>query len=163
MSQSTQYLVEDAVAELLDGIAGLNVYTSNRIGRRLFPFVTIQASINSQLLKPYSGVYDLNVAVNYSDTAVKVSQEDFDSEYCNIFEHFYNDSQTLTYKIQDKTNGAKIYMARIVSQSPTRRSDKRAWQRGLTINVIATPDTASVGIREYDFSDALNSFYLGTI
>jgi hypothetical protein len=163
MSQSTQYKVEDAVADLLDGISGLNVYTSNRTGRRLFPYVTIQASINSQLLKPYSGVYDLNVAVNYSDTAVKVSQEDFDSEYCSIFEAFYNDSHTLVYKIQDKAIGTKIYMSRIVSQSPTIRSDKRAWERGLIINVFATPDVSQIGIREYDFSDALNSFYIGTI
>jgi hypothetical protein len=163
MSQSTQYLVENAVADILDNITGLNVYTSNRIGRRLFPYVTIQASINSQLLKPYSGVYDLNVAVNYSDTAAKISQEDFDSEYCSIFESFYSESPTLALKIQNEIVNTKIYMARIVSQSPTIRTDKRAWQRGLTLNVFATPDELSDGLRDYDFSEALNSFYLGTI
>jgi hypothetical protein len=163
MSQSTQYNVEDAVAGLLDGISGLNVYTSNRTGRRLFPYVTIQASINSQLIKPYSGVYDLNVAVNYSDTAAKISQEDFDSEYCSIFESFYSESPTLALKIQNEIVNTKIYMARIVSQSPTIRTDKRAWQRGLTLNVFATPDELSDGLRDYDFSEALNSFYLGTI
>ncbi|NBW19393.1 MAG: hypothetical protein EBR82_66610 [Caulobacteraceae bacterium] len=163
MSQSCQYEVEDAVADLLTGISGLNVYTTNRTGRRLFPYATISASLNSQLLGNYTGVYDLNVAVNYSDTAAKISQEDFDSQYCQIFEAFYEETPTLAYKIQDKILNTKIYMARILSQSPTIRTNKRAWQRGLTLNVIATPSELSDGLRDYDFSDALNSFYLGTI
>ena len=163
MSQSCQYEVEDAVANLLTGISGLNVYTTNRTGRRLFPYATISASLNSQLLGNYTGVYDLNVAVNYSDTAAKISQEDFDSQYCQIFEAFYEETPTLAYKIQDKILNTKIYMARILSQSPTIRTNKRAWQRGLTLNVIATPSELSDGLRDYDFSDALNSFYLGTI
>lgn len=162
MSQSTQFNVEDAVAGLLDGISGLNVYTSNRTGRRLFPYVTIQASINSQLLKPYSGVYDLNVAVNYSDTAVKVSQEDFDSEYCSIFEAFYSESPTLAQKLETEASNTKIYMARIVSQSPTIRTDKRAWQRGLTLNIFATPEAVSY-LASLDFSDYRNSQYIGAI
>ena len=78
MSQSIQYLVEDAVAGLLGGISGLNVYTANRTGNRLFPYAAVQSSINSQLLGSYTGVYDLNVSVNYSDTAVKTTQEDFE-------------------------------------------------------------------------------------
>ena len=163
MSQSCQYEVEDGIAELLTGISGLNVYTTNRTGKRLFPYVTISASINTQLLGNYTGVYDLNVAVNYSDTSAKVSQEDFDSEYCSIFEAFYSETPTLVTKIQDNVINTKIYMARIVSQNPTIRTDKRAWQRGLTLNVFATPDAASDGLRDYDFSEALNSFYIGTI
>lgn len=163
MSQSIQFEVEDAVADLLAGISGLNVYTSNRVGRRLFPFASVQASINTQLLGNYTGVYDLNVSVNYSDTAVKISQEDFDSEYCLIFEAFYEETPTLAFKIQDKILNTKVYMARIVSQNPTIRTDKRAWQRGLTLNVIATPSELSDGLREYDFSDKLNSFYIATI
>jgi hypothetical protein len=163
MSQSCQYEVEDAIADLLASVSGLNVYTTNRTGRRLFPYVTISASINTQLLGNYTGVYDLNVAVNYSDTAAKVSQEDFDSEYCSIFEAFYSEAPTLATKIQDNVTNTKIYMARIVSQSPTIRTDKRAWQRGLTLNLFATPSETSDGLRDYDFSEALNSFYIATI
>jgi hypothetical protein len=163
MSQSCQYEVEDAIADLLASVSGLNVYTTNRTGRRLFPYATISASINTQLLGNYTGVYDLSVAVNYSDTSAKVSQEDFDARYCEIFEAFYEETPTLAFKIQDKILNTKVYMARILSQSPTIRTDKRAWQRGLTINVFATPSELSDGLREYDFSDALNSFYIGTI
>jgi hypothetical protein len=139
MSQSTQILVEDAVSSLLSGVSELNRYTTQRTGARLFPYVTISASINSQLLVPYSGVYDLNVAVNYSDTAAKVTQASFDSQYCLIFEAFYSESPTLTTKLQNVVVSTKIHMARIANQNPTIRANKRAWQRGLTINVIATP------------------------
>jgi hypothetical protein len=163
MSQSCQYEIEDGIAELLAGISGLNIYTTNRTGKRLFPYVTISASINTQLLGNYTGVYDLNVTVNYSDTSAKITQEDFDSEYCSIFESFYSETPTLVTKIQDNVNNTKIYMARIVSQAPTIRTDKRAWQRGLTLNIFATPDALSDGLRDYDFSDQLNSFYIATI
>jgi hypothetical protein len=139
MNQTPQYNVEDAIGDLLAGIAGLNVYTTNRTGLRLFPFVTISASINSQMLGNYTGVYDLSVAVNYSDTAAKITQEDFDAEYCAIFEAFYSETPTLATKIQNTILDTKIHMARIASQSPSIRANKRAWQRGLTMNVICTP------------------------
>lgn len=164
MSQSIQYLIEDAVAGLLDSISGLNVYTANRTGRRLFPYVAIQSSINGQLLGNYTGVYDLNVTVNYSDTAAKVSQEDFDSEYCNIFEAFYSETPTLKAKIQAELTSGTCYMARISSQTPTIRTDKRAWQRGLVLNVFATPaSVAQAYIAALQFNDYRNSQYIGAI
>lgn len=163
MSQSTQHETEEAIASLLGSVSGVNVYTANRVGKRLFPYVTIQASINTQLLGNYTGVYDLNVAVNYSDTAAKVSQEDFDSKYCEIFEDFYEETPSLVVKIQNRILNTKVYMARIISQTPTIRADKDAWQRGLTLNIFATPDALSDGLRDYDFSEALNSFYIATI
>jgi hypothetical protein len=139
MSQSIQLNLENAVASILSSVSNVNVYTANRVGARLYPFVTIQASINSQLLGNYTGVYDLNVMVNYSDTADKISQEDFDSKYCNIFNAFYEQTPTLVVKIQNVIFNTKIFMARIVSQTPSIRTDKDAWQRGLTLNVYATP------------------------
>ena len=139
MSQSTQLRVEDAVSSLLTGVSGLNLYTTNRVGVRLFPFVAITCSINSQLIIPYSGVYDLNVDVIYSDTSAKISQASFDSAYCSIFEAFYSETPTLTTKLQNVIVSTRVHMARIISQNPTIRADKRAWQRGLTLNVYATP------------------------
>jgi|694.fasta_scaffold38501_11 hypothetical protein len=163
MNQSTPFEVEDALARLIEDYSGLNVYTTNRTGKRLFPYATISASINTQLLGNYTGVYDLNVTVNYSDTSAKITQEDFDSEYCQIFESLYEETPTLVAKIQNRIINTKMYMARIVSQAPTIRTDKRAWQRGLTLNIFATPQEDEDGLRNYDFSDQLNSFYIATI
>ena len=163
MNQTPQFNVEDAIGDLLAGIAGLNVYTTNRTGLRLFPFVTISASINSQMLGNYTGVYDLSVAVNYSDTAAKITQEDFDSEYCSVFEAFYSETPTLATKIQNTILDTKIHMARIASQSPSIRANKRAWQRGLTMSIICTPSEVEDGIRYLDFSEPLNSMYIAVI
>jgi hypothetical protein len=163
MSQSTQHETEEAIARLLGSVSGVNIYTANRVGKRLFPYATIQASINTQLLGNYTGVYDLNVAVNYSDTAAKISQEDFDSKYCEIFEAFYEETPALVVKIQNRILNTKVYMARIVSQSPSIRTNKDAWQRGLTLNIFATPEAVDESLRSYDFSEALNSFYIATI
>jgi len=167
MSQSIQYQVEDGVAALLAGISGLNVYTTNRIGRRLFPYVTISASIGSQVLGNYTGVYELSVAVNYSDTAVKTTKEAFDQEYCDIFEAFYSESPSLATKIDAQIAApAVVYMAQITGQNPTIRTPARAWQRGLTIRVIASPvqsPDVSAYIAALQFNDHRNSQYIGAI
>ena len=167
MSQSIQFQLEDGIAALLTGISGLNVYTTNRTGKRLFPYVTISASISEQMLGNYTGVYDLAVAVNYSDTAAKATQEEFDAEYCNIFEQFYSETPTLASKIDAQIAApAVIYAAQITGQSPTIRTAKRAWQRGLTMRVIASPVQApepAAYIAALQFNDHRNSQYLGAI
>jgi len=164
MSQSISYYVENAVSNLLNSVSGLNVYASNRNGGRLFPYSRIKADVNNQMLGNYTGVYDMSVAVDYSDTAAKVSKEDFDSEYCNIFEAFYAETPTLAAKLNAVNNKVLFYMARITSQTPTIRTPKRAWQRGLTLNIYATPTPASVTYQaSLDFSDHRNSMYIGLI
>ena len=160
---SPQFKIEDALAAILTPISGLNVFTSNRRGARLFPYVTIQASLGAQQIIPYSGVFEVGVDIAYSDSATLTSQANFDATYFNIFQRLYPDNNTLVNKVQDKVTDLKIFMGRITSQSPTIRADKRAWQRGLTLSFIVTPDENAGGLREYDFSDAFNSFYLGTI
>ena len=158
-----QFKVEDALARLLTPISGLNVLVSNRTGSRLFPFVTIKASLGKQYIVPYSGVFEVSVEINYSDSAAKATQAEFDATYYNVFSSLYSPTFTLAEKVQDRVTDLKIFMGRITSQSPTIRADKRAWQRGLTLSFVVTPDTTADGTRNYDFSDFLNSFYLGTI
>ena len=160
---SPQFKIEDALAAILIPISGLNVFTSNRRGARLFPYVTIQASLGAQQIIPYSGVFEVGVDIAYSDSATLTSQASFDATYFDIFQKLYSDNNTLVNKVQDKLTDLKVFMGRITSQSPTIRADKRAWQRGLTLSFIVTPDPTADGTRNYDFSDFLNSFYLGTI
>ena len=160
---SPQFKIEDALAAILIPISGLNVFTSNRRGARLFPYVTIQASLGAQQIIPYSGVFEVSVDIAYSDSATLTSQANFDATYFDIFQKLYSDNNTLVNKVQDKLTDLKVFMGRITTQTPTIRADKRAWQRGLTLSFIVTPDPTADGTRNYDFSDFLNSFYLGTI
>lgn len=163
MNQSTIINVENAVAGLLAGVGGLNVFTTNRTGKRLFPYATISASVGGQLLGNYTGVYEMSVAVDYSDTVAKISQEDFDARYCEIFEAFYEETPPLFTKIQNNIIDTKVYTARITGQNPSIRTAKRAFQRGLRISVICTPSELDDGLRFLDFSEERNSMYVGLI
>ena len=119
--------------------------------------------MSGQLLGNYTGVYEVSVSVDYCDTAAKISQEDFDAEYCSIFEAFYSETQPLFTKIQNNILDTKVYTARITSQTPTIKTAKRAWQRGLRISVICTPSELDDGLRFLDFSEQRNSMYVGVI
>jgi len=158
-----QFKIEDALASLLTPISGLNVVISNRTGARLFPYASIKASLGRQYIAPYSGVFEVIAEINYSDSAAKTTQALFDATYYDIFAALYSNNNTLVTKVQDNVTDLKVFMGRITSQTPTIRTDKRAWQRGLTLSFIVTPDATADGLRDYDFSDALNSFYIGTI
>jgi hypothetical protein len=160
---SPQFKIEDALASLLTPIPGLNVCVANRRGLRLFPYATIKASIGSQQIVPYSGVFEISVELNYSDSATRTTQAIFDDNYYNIFSALYANTNNLALKVQDNVTDLKVFMGRITSQSPSIRADKRAWQRGLTLSFIVTPDANADGLRNYDFSEIRNSFYLGTI
>ena len=163
MNQSVQINIEDAIENLLANVPNLNTYKTNRVGAKLFPFATISASVGGQLLGNYTGVYEVSVSVDYSDTAAKISQENFDSTYCSIFEAFYEETPPLFTKIQNNILDTKVYTARITSQTPTIRTAKRAWQRGLRMSLICTPSELDDGLRYLDFSEERNSMYVAVI
>ena len=163
MTNSVQINVEDALDNLLANIPNLNVYKANRVGAKLFPFATISASVGGQILGNYTGVYEVDVTINYSDTAAKISQEDFDAEYCLIFEAFYSETPPLFTKIQNNIVNTKVYTARITGQTPTIRTDKRAWQRGLKMSLICTPSELEDGLRSLNFFEGENSMYVAVI
>ena len=160
---SPDYQLEQSIASLFSTVTGVNVYTTTRTGARLFPYIAISATPIGQLVTPYSGVYNMQVAVDYSDSSAKVSSSTFDSTYLDIFACLYGTGQSLQFEIQDNSIDLKVYMARISSQTPTIQIAKRAWKKGLVISAIVTPDPTGDGARELDFSDYLNSQYLAVI
>ena len=163
MNQSVQINIEDAIEGLLAHVPNLNTYKTNRVGAKLFPFATISASVGGQLLGNYTGVYEVAVTVDYSDTAAKISQEAFDAEYCSIFEAFYSETPPLFTKIQNNIVDTKVYTARITGQTPTIRTAKRAWQRGLKMSLICTPSETDDGLRYLNFYQKENSMYVAVI
>lgn len=162
-SQSLEYQMESAVSDLFADIAGLNVYTTNRTGAKNFPYVSISCRPVRQLVGPYSGVYELAISVNYSQTSAKYTETQFDEEYLEVFGSLYSTPTELSEKIQDTSSDIKVYMARISSQTPSINLGKRSWQKGITITAIATLDELASGIFAYQFDKANNSFYLATI
>lgn len=133
--------MENAIGALISSLSGINTYPSNRTGGRLFPYSSIKAGISNQMLGNYTGVYDMSIEVNYCDTATKITQENFDIEYTDIFNVFYSASPILSAKLNSVANGIFVYMAKITNETPTIRIPKRAWQRGLTLNTYATQNS----------------------
>jgi hypothetical protein len=160
---SPQFIVEDALEAILTPISGLNVYVSNRRGARLFPYVTIRAQIGRQLIVPTSGVFEIPIELSYSDSAVRTNQTTFESNYFEVFAALYEESETLASRIEAETSNLKVYMARITSQSPTIRTDKRAWVRGLNLSVIGTRLFPAQYLAALQFNDHRNSQYIGAI
>ena len=160
---SPDYQLEQSVASLFTSVTGVNIYTTNRTGPKLFPYISISATPVGQMITPYSGVYQMDVAVDYSNSSAKVSFSTFDSTYLDIFACLYGTGQSLQFEIQDNSTDLHVYMARISSQTPTIEVGKRAWRRGLVISAIVTPDPTGDGQAELDFSQYLNSQYLAVI
>lgn len=160
---SPNYYLEQSISALFSAVSGVNVYTTTRIGAKLFPYISISAKPVRQMCDPYSGVFEMDVSVNYSDTSTKVSANSFDSTYLDVFASLYDSGQSLLSKIQDETGDIHVYMARISSQTPTILMQKSSWMRGLTISAIVTPKQNALGLRSLDFSDYLNSQYLALV
>lgn len=163
MSQSAEYKVEQSLVQLFNSITGLNVYTTNTTGSRLFPSVVISSRAREQLVSPYSGVFDVFTEIQYSQTSARYTASEFDDEYLNVFGSLYSQSPELTAKMQDVSSGILFYMCRISEQTPTILDNKKAWKRTIGITSYVTPDENTVGLRDYEFDDFLNSFYLATI
>lgn len=161
--QSPDYQLEQAIVPLFSSITGLNVYTTNRTGSKLFPYVSISAKPVRQLVNPYSGVYEMQVSINYANTSAKYTATQFDEQYLEIFEDLYYPTPELNNKIQQNATDLLVYMARISSETPSIIANKRAWTRGIVVTAIVTPDPNIDGSRAYIFSEDLNSFYLATI
>lgn len=160
---SPDYQLEQSIASLFSSVFGVNVYTTTRTGAKLFPYIAISAKPVRQLVTPYSGVYEMEVSVDYSDSSAKVSSSTFDSTYLDIFACLYGTGTDLAFEIQDNSTDIRVYTARISSQTPTIQVAKRAWKRGLTLSTIVTPNPTGDGESELDFSDYLNSQYLAVI
>jgi hypothetical protein len=74
---------------------------TNRVGAKLFPLrYYLSLGRGTALSATIQGSYEVDVSVDYSDTAAKISQEDFDNTYCQIFEAFYEETPPLFTKIQ---------------------------------------------------------------
>lgn len=161
--QSPEYQLEQAIVPLFSSVTGVNIYTTNRTGAKLFPYISISARPIRQLVNPYSGVYEMQVAINYANTSAKYTANQFDEEYLQIFESLYYPTPDLNIKIQEYATDLRIYMARISSETPSTDNNKRAWVRGIVVTAIVTPDPLADGVYDYEFDEANNSFYLATI
>jgi len=164
---SHEYELEQAIYGILSDInndvtttPAISIYTQNRIGAKVSPYITISAKTQRQLIQPYSGVYEMEVTVEVVMRTFNASI--IDEVYQYVLALLYDEATTLVYKIESNSTNLKTYMARVTSQTPSIKTN-RGHKQSLVITAIVTPSALGDGIRFLDFSNYLNSQYLALV
>jgi len=164
---SHEYELEQAIYGILADInndvttsPAISIYTQNRIGAKVSPYITISAKTQRQLIQPYSGVYEMEATIEVVMRTFNASI--IDEVYQYVLALLYDEATTLVYKIESNSTNLKTYMARITSQTPSIKTN-RGHKQSLVITAIVTPSALGDGIRFLDFSNYLNSQYLALV
>ena len=134
MSVGIERQLEDSLASAIV-ISGVNIYKSNYEGIRLLPSLTIQVSIGSEEVVPFSGVFKCPAILTYSDRADTTSRGTLDSKWYDILQTFY---QIPTIESILTTATLKVFQCKVTSESPGIITDKRIWNKTTNLEITCT-------------------------
>lgn len=139
MTASIERDVENAIANAITtaGVTGVNIYTSERISGRLLPFVSIVASIKSEEIAPFTGVFDLNVTITYVARADTSNDQGYDEKFFSIQQAFYTDPN-LASQMTSASSDLTFYIADITRIGQRIISTSRTWAKDIFMDVKAT-------------------------
>ena len=139
MTASIERDVENAIANAITtaGVTGVNIYTSERISGRLLPFVSIVASIKSEEIAPFTGVFDLNVTITYVARADTSDNQTYDEKFFEIQQAFYTDPN-LASQMTSASSDLTFYIADITRIGQRIISTSRTWAKDIFMDVKAT-------------------------
>jgi hypothetical protein len=139
MTSSIERDVENAIAQALTtaGVTGVNIYTSERTSGRLLPFVSIVASIKSEEIAPFTGVFDLNCTITYVARADTISDQAYDQKFASIQQAFYT-NPNLASQMTSAQNDLEFYIADITRVGQRIISTSRTWARDVFMDVKVT-------------------------
>jgi len=128
--------VENALLNVVSGVTGVNFYTSERGTARTMPSVTVQASIGSEELSPFSGVFKTPASIIYVARADTTARADFDSKFYSILEQLYRSPDLASYLTSN--SNITFYVAKVTDDSPSVIGQNRTWSRAMTLDIMAT-------------------------
>lgn len=139
MTASIERDVENAIANAITtaGVTGVNIYTSERISGRLLPFVSIVASIKSEEIAPFTGVFDLNVTITYVARADTSTDQSYDQKFAGIQQAFYTDPN-LASQMTSAQSDLEFYIADITRIGQRIISTSRTWAKDIFMDVKVT-------------------------
>jgi hypothetical protein len=139
MTTSIEREVENSLATAITtaGVTGSNIYTSERTGGRLLPFVSIVAKINSEEVAPFTGIFDLTATISYVARADTSSNEGYDTDFFEIQQAFYTDPNLASQMTTASTN-LEFYIADIKSIGQRIVSPTRTWAKDIIMDVKVT-------------------------
>jgi len=132
---SIERQLEESIATALAGVSGVNIYKSDTEGARLLPSLVIQASIGSEEIIPYSGVFRCPATIIYATRADTTTRTIFDSKFQDILQVMYQ-SPSLASVLTTST--LKVFLANVTSESPEIKSENRTWSKSLSLDISCT-------------------------
>jgi hypothetical protein len=139
MTSSIERDVENSLVTAITtaGVTGSNIYTSERIGGRLLPFVSIVAKINSEEVAPFTGIFDLTATISYVARADTSNNEDYDSKFFEIQQAFYTDPN-LASQMTTASADLEFYIADIKNIGQRIVAPTRTWAKDIIMDVKVT-------------------------
>lgn len=134
MSVGIERQLENSLASAI-GVSGVNVYKSDYEGSRLLPSLTIQVSIGSEELVPYSGVFKCPAVLTYSARADTTSRATLDSAWVAILQTFY---QTPSIESILTTATLEVFQCKVMNESPGIINDRRIWTKTINLDITCT-------------------------
>ena len=139
MTTSIERDVENSLVTALTtaSVTGVNLYTSERGSPRLLPYVAVVASIASEELAPYTGIFSLNATISYTARADTISSADFDNKFFEIQQAFYTEPN-LASQMTTASANLEFYIADITRIGQRITSPARTWAKDITMAIKAT-------------------------
>lgn len=132
---SIERQIENGLATALAGISGVNIYKSDTEGQRLLPNLVIQASIGSEEIIPYSGVFRCPVTITYATRADTTTRSTFDAKFQEILQVMYQEPNLASALT---TATLKVFLANVTSESPDIRAENRTWAKTISLDISCT-------------------------
>jgi len=132
---SIERQIENGLATALADISGVNIYKSDTEGQRLLPSLVIQASIGSEEIIPYSGVFRCPATITYATRADTTTRTDFDAKFQDILQVMYQEPNLASVLT---TATLKVFLANVISESPDIRSENRTWAKTIFLDISCT-------------------------
>jgi len=132
---SIERQIENGLATALAGISGVNIYKSDTEGQRLLPNLVVQASISSEEVIPYSGVFRCPSTITYATRADTTTRTDFDAKFQEVLQVMYQEPNLASVLT---TATLKVFLANVTSESPDIRAENRTWAKTISIDISCT-------------------------
>ena len=128
--------VEKGLLNAVSGVTGINPYTSERGSARLLPSLVAQASLSSEELGPFTGVFRASATLTYTARADSTSRQAFDSKFQDIMNELYRSPSLPEY--MTNATSLTVYLANVGNESPDIISQNRTWAKTISLDISAT-------------------------
>ena len=94
-----------------------------------------QASISSEEIIPYSGVFRCPATITYATRADTTTRTDFDAKFQEVLQVMYQEPNLASVLT---TATLKVFLANVTSESPDIRSENRTWAKTISLDISCT-------------------------